>query len=109
MLLSFSYSTLRIFIIPNTARSTFFKQSSLLISKSAIDLARRFNEMFVFYATYKTNRHKLPFMNIVSIKNTGYPSVFSFCVADGWITIETSENFTWFLKKLKDVVSDETQ
>ena len=65
--------------------------------------------MFVFYATYKTNRHKLPFMNIVSIKNTGYPSVFSFCVADGWITIETSENFTWFLKKLKDVVSDETQ
>ncbi|RCH92877.1 hypothetical protein CU097_011769 [Rhizopus azygosporus] len=43
-------------------------------------------------------------MNIVSIKNTGYPSVFSFCVADGWITIETSENFTWFLKKLKDVV-----
>lgn len=47
-------------------------------------------------------------MNVVGIKNTGYPSFPSFCVVGGWITAENSENFTWFLKKLKDVVFDET-
>lgn len=47
-------------------------------------------------------------MNVVDIKNTGYPSFSSFCVAGGWITAENSGHFTWFLKKLKDVVFDET-
>ena len=72
--------------------------------ESAITFARRFNEVVCLDATYKTVRQKLPFVNVVGVSNTGYPKLQSFSIAGGWIIDETTESYTWFVRKLKETV-----
>ncbi|KAI9497304.1 hypothetical protein BDB00DRAFT_868744 [Zychaea mexicana] len=55
-------------------------------------------------ATYKTNRHRLPFVNVVGTGSVGYPDLKTFCIAGGWVSEETNVSYDWFVKKLEEVV-----
>jgi hypothetical protein len=71
---------------------------------SAIEKARRFNETISLDATYKTNSNRLPFVNVVGVSNTGFPSLKSFFIAGGWIIDESAQSYNWFIQKLQDTV-----
>ncbi|KAG2214028.1 hypothetical protein INT45_001991 [Circinella minor] len=72
--------------------------------QSAIDLAHKFSEVIVMDATYKTNRHRLPFVNIVGTGNISYPRLKTFCIAGGWVLQETNESYEWVVTQLWDTV-----
>ncbi|KAG2230998.1 hypothetical protein INT48_002777 [Thamnidium elegans] len=73
--------------------------------ESSIAMARRFNEVVVIDATYKTNRSKLPFVNVVGASNLGSPKgLRSFGIAGGWVLDESNDSYTWFVKNLKNIV-----
>jgi hypothetical protein len=55
-------------------------------------------------ATYNTNNNRLPFVNVVGVLNTGFPSLKTFFIAGGWIIDESSQSYNWFIQKLRDTV-----
>lgn len=77
--------------------------------KSSIEWARKFNEVACLDATYRIVKQKLPFVNVVGILNTGYPSLQSFSIAVGWMVNETSQSYSWFVEKLKECVWPELE
>lgn len=81
-----------------------FLESICFAHSSAIELARKFPEIVSMDATYQTNRHKLPFMNVVGTGNIGFPSLMTFGIAAGWLSRETSANYLWFVKNMKEMV-----
>ena len=81
-----------------------FLLSLFFAHQSAIDLARKFSEVIVMDATYKTNRHRLPFVNVVGTGNIGYPRLKTFCIAGGWVSQETNESYEWVVTQLRDTV-----
>ena len=81
-----------------------FLVSLIWAHKSAIDLAPKFPEIVILDATYKTNKHRMPFVNVVGTGNIGYPSLKTFCIAGGWVSRETNETYAWVIEKLRDVV-----
>lgn len=71
---------------------------------NAIELARSFPEVVSMDATYRTNRSKMPFINVVGIGNVGYPALKSFAIAGGWLSNEDNNSYMWFANTLKSVV-----
>ena len=60
-----------------------YLQSVFFAHKSAIALARQFPESIVMDATYKTNKHRMLFVNVVGTSNIGYPALKTFSIASG--------------------------
>lgn len=87
----------------NFLRSVFFAH------KSAIALARNFPEAIIMDATYKTNKHRMPFVNVVGTSNIGYPALKTFSIAGGWLSEENNETYEWFTTCLKDIVWPSSQ
>lgn len=78
--------------------------------ESRIELAKRFNEVICIDATYKTNRMKLPFVKVVGVNNIGTAKGLStFGIAGGWITDETRDSYTWFVRNLKNAIWTEEE
>lgn len=71
---------------------------------NAIELARSLPEVVSMDATYRTNRSKMPFINVVGIGNVGYPALKSFAIAGGWLSNEDNNSYMWFANTLKSVV-----
>lgn len=71
---------------------------------NAIQLARSFPEVVSMDATYRTNRMKMPFINVVGIGNVGYPALKSFAIAGRWLLNEDNDSHMWFANTLKTVV-----
>jgi hypothetical protein len=71
-------------------------------NEQCIKLARKFNEVVVIDATYKTNRFKLPFVNMVGVNNVGCDdkTLSTFAVAGAWISKEDTDSYTWVLEQL---------
>ena len=55
-------------------------------------------------ATYKTNQHGLPLINVIGTGNIGYPRLKTFYIAGCWVSDETAETYQWFTCMLRDVV-----
>ena len=81
-----------------------FLLSLFFAHQSAIDLARKFSKVVVMDVTYRTNRHRLPFVSIVGTGNIGYPSLKTFCIAGGWVSQETNGNYEQVATQLRDIV-----
>lgn len=75
-------------------------------NEQCIKLARKFNEVVVIDATYKTNRFKLPFVNMVGVNNVGCDdkTLSTFAVAGAWISKEDTDSYTWVLEQLAKTV-----
>jgi hypothetical protein len=72
----------------------------------AIKHARRFPEVVIVDATYKTVNSKFPFVNMVGVANVGLndSTLMTFGMAGGWICREDTNAYTWLLNKLKSSV-----
>ena len=81
-----------------------FLVSLIWAHQSAIDLARKFSEVVILDATYNTNKHRMPFVNVVGTGNIGYPSLKTFGIAGGWVSRETNETYASVIEKLRDIV-----
>lgn len=68
--------------------------------------ARRFHEVVIVDATYKTNAYKMPFVNIVSIGNVGVKSLKTFAIAGAWISDETLATYKWVFGSLRSIIYD---
>lgn len=77
--------------------------------ENAISLAREFPDVISMDATYKTNRKRMPFINVVGVSNAGYQSLKTFNIAGGSLSNEDTESYTWFVKALKEVVWPDMQ
>ncbi|SAL97431.1 hypothetical protein, partial, partial [Absidia glauca] len=74
--------------------------------QKCIQLARKFNEVVIMDATYKTNQLKLPFINMVGVNNIGCndKTLSTFAIAGAWITAENESSYTWVLEQLNNTV-----
>ncbi|XP_014499274.1 uncharacterized protein LOC106760350 [Vigna radiata var. radiata] len=63
----------------------------------AMKLLNSFNVVFMMDSTYKTNRYRLPLLEIVGMTCTG----LIFSAAFAFLSTERQSNFTWALEKLK--------
>lgn len=78
--------------------------------EESIKEARNKSEAIVIDATYKTNSHKLTFINIVgtcnvsSITSKGREHLQTFGIAGVWVNNELQSTYTWSLEQLKDAV-----
>ncbi|XP_052724909.1 protein FAR1-RELATED SEQUENCE 5-like isoform X2 [Vigna angularis] len=63
----------------------------------AVKLLNSFNVVFMMDYTYKTNRYRLPLLEIVGMTSTG----LTFSAAFAFLSTERQSNFTWALEKLK--------
>lgn len=72
--------------------------------------ARKKPEVITVDATYKTNSHKLTFINIVGTCNVSSTTSESrehlqtFGIAGAWVNSELESTYTWALKQLKESV-----
>ncbi|XP_014522311.1 uncharacterized protein LOC106778829 [Vigna radiata var. radiata] len=62
-----------------------------------VKLLNSFNVVFMMDSTYKTNRYRLPLLEIVGMTCTG----LTFSTAFAFLSTERQSNFTWALEKLK--------
>jgi hypothetical protein len=71
-----------------------------------IQLARRFNEVVVVDATYKTNQFRLPFVNMVGVHNVGPDdkTLSNFAIAGAWVAKEDEVSYTWVMEQLENTV-----
>ncbi|KAL1933986.1 hypothetical protein VTP01DRAFT_8076 [Rhizomucor pusillus] len=65
---------------------------------------KKFPEIISLDATYKTNKRKKLFINVVGTGNAGFPKLKTFCIAGIWIAEETSETCEWVVNALMEVV-----
>jgi hypothetical protein len=77
--------------------------------EEAIKEARAMPKSIVFDATYKTNMHKLTFVNIVGTSNvtstsSGRGSLQTFPVASAWVNNELEIIYTWVFQQLKESI-----
>ncbi|XP_017438319.1 protein FAR1-RELATED SEQUENCE 5-like [Vigna angularis] len=63
----------------------------------AVKLLNAFNIVFLMDSTYKTNKYRLPLLEIVGMTSIG----LTFSVAFAFLSSERQNNFTWALEKLK--------
>lgn len=66
---------------------------------TSIQLARAFRFVFMLDCTYKTNKYKLPLLQIVGVTST----MKIFCVAFCYMSSEKEENYEWALCCFKDL------
>jgi hypothetical protein len=69
-------------------------------SHSGLDLLARFPSLLWIDATYKTNRHKMPMVNIVGRSCNGK----TFYVACAFVSHERECAYQWVLKSLRDLL-----
>jgi transposase-like protein len=71
-----------------------------------MQLARRFNEVVVVDATYKTNQFRLPFVNMVGVHNVGSDdeTLSNFAIAGAWVAKEDEVSYSWVMEQLSNTV-----
>ncbi|OAD69740.1 hypothetical protein PHYBLDRAFT_200797 [Phycomyces blakesleeanus NRRL 1555(-)] len=75
--------------------------------KDAVEKARRMAGTVVIDATYKTDIHKMAFVNIVGTDSTEGKfrmPLKTFPIAGAWVESETEENYLWVIRCLRDAV-----
>ena len=80
--------------VTNAVEEVFF------VHPRSYDLWRAFPHVLMMDATYKTNLHKMPLMQIVGVTSTGQ----TFDVAHAFLSNEREDNFLWMLGHLKDML-----
>ncbi|XP_052736061.1 protein FAR-RED ELONGATED HYPOCOTYL 3-like [Vigna angularis] len=63
----------------------------------AIKLLNAFNVVLLMDSTYKTNKYRLPLLEIVGMTSTG----LTYSIAFAFLSSERQNNFTWALQKLR--------
>lgn len=63
--------------------------------------AIRFSEVVLIDATYKTNIHKMPLVNIVGVSNLGGIRLRSFLIAQALMTEETTVSYKWVTEQMR--------
>lgn len=99
---SFGYIR-RYHVIDDTIVNRFF-----VTHEKCIQRARRFPEVVIMDATYKTSLNKMPLVNIVGIdnlaSNASTRSLRSFYIGSAVLKDESKASYTWVLEQLKNVV-----
>ncbi|XP_038711743.1 PKS-NRPS hybrid synthetase CHGG_01239-like [Tripterygium wilfordii] len=68
-------------------------------NSTSIQLARAFPSVFMLDCTYKTNKYRLPLLQIVGVTST--KKTFSVCFC--YMSAEKEENYVWALNCFKDL------
>jgi histone-lysine N-methyltransferase SETD2 len=68
----------------------------------SIDILRAFPQVLIMDCTYKTNRYRLPLLEIVGVTSTN----LTFSVALAYLEGESEGNYTWALSRLKTILED---
>ena len=66
----------------------------------SLDLLRTFPHVLVMDSTYKTNRYRMPLLEIVGVTSTE----MTFSVASVYLMKEKADNYTWALNILRSVM-----
>ena len=66
----------------------------------AIKLLNMFPIVLIMDSTYKTNKYRLPLLEIVGVTSTE----LTFSVAFAYLESERTDNFTWALQKLRELI-----
>ena len=66
----------------------------------SLDLLRTFPHVLVMDSTYKTNRYRMPLLEIVGVT----PTEMTFSVATVYLMKEKTDNYTWALNILRSVM-----
>lgn len=69
----------------------------------SISMARRFSTIFMMDCTYKTNRYKMPMLNIIGISST----FSTFNIGFAFLKAETEEFYCWALRALEEIAVPE--
>jgi hypothetical protein len=74
--------------------------------QTCIEYARRFNEVVLVDATYKTTRAKNYFVNMVGVSNVGRDdkTLSTFAVAGAWVSREDEKSALWVMEQLANTV-----
>ncbi|KAL8457224.1 hypothetical protein ACS0TY_035171 [Phlomoides rotata] len=80
----------------NTLKELFFAHPV------SVQLVRAFPKILIIDCTYKTNRYRLPYLEIVGVTSTG----MTFSVGYMYLEAEKEENYTWALGVLRDLLGD---
>ena len=65
----------------------------------SVALARRFPSVYLIDCTYKTNRYKMPMMNMIGIAST----FSTFNIGFAFLQAETMETYKWALRALSEI------
>ncbi|XP_028053414.1 uncharacterized protein LOC114257809 [Camellia sinensis] len=68
----------------------------------SLDLLRSFSKVLIMDCTYKTNRYRLPLLEIVGVTSTD----MSFSVAFAYLQFERIDNYVWVLTTLRSLFDD---
>ncbi|XP_028102309.1 PKS-NRPS hybrid synthetase CHGG_01239-like [Camellia sinensis] len=68
----------------------------------SLDLLRTFPRVLIMDCTYKTNRYRLPLLEIVGVTATH----MTFSVAIAYLQTERVDNYAWALQTLRDLIDD---
>lgn len=86
-------------------------ESIFRIHQTVIDNVKSFPEVLVMDATYSTNKHKLPFINITGtgdlVDGHCHRELYGLCtfnVAGGWMSDEKESSYKQFLEQLKSAI-----
>jgi hypothetical protein len=74
-------------------------------SPLSIDLLHAFPHVLLMDCTYKTNRYRLPLLEIVGVTSTN----MTFSVASAYLYSEREEHYVWALDKLKSLMDENAQ
>ncbi|KAL8487372.1 hypothetical protein ACS0TY_023886 [Phlomoides rotata] len=80
----------------NTLKELFFAHPV------SIQLLRAFPKVLFIDCTYKTNRYRLPYFEIVGVTSTG----MTFTVGSVYLEAEKEDNYAWALGVLRDLLGD---
>ena len=78
-------------------------ESVLFIHLQSYILWRAFPHVLMIDSTYKTNKYKMSFVQMVGVTSTK----LSFCVGHAYMSSEREENYTWVLERLKETLEDQ--
>ncbi|KAL8456216.1 hypothetical protein ACS0TY_034438 [Phlomoides rotata] len=80
----------------DTIRDLFFAHPK------SIDLVCSFPKVLLMDCTYKTNRYRIPLLEIVGVT----PTNLTFCVACAFMNAEREDNYIWALSTLRSLMVD---
>ena len=87
---------------PNATKT---KLDALFMTHGAsIPKARRFNEIIVLDATYKTNKNDMPLLNVVGISHLGSSKLQNVLIASAFIINEKEESYNWVPKTMRNII-----
>lgn len=68
----------------------------------SVEKAQQFPEVVIVDATYKTNSHKMPMVNVVGISNLGTTKLRTFLIASVLITSEKETSYNWVAQQMRE-------